>query len=116
MLNLLREVTFDGDKMENYDTHILDNLVGTYIRLRTGKYPDNRIMAKLVDFDYNYLLLETPKAHNIFIMYKGRITEIEPLSDAEVREMLNSDNHSLKFSGNHRNHPHQSLSNGGADE
>ena len=67
---------------------MLDNLVGRYILLQTGKYPNNRIMARLIDFDYAYLLLETPKAHKQFLLYKGRISEIEPLTEAEAQARL----------------------------
>ena len=67
---------------------MLDNLVGRYILLQTGKYPNSRIMARLIDFDYAYLLLETPKAHKQFLLYKGRISEIEPLTEAEAQARL----------------------------
>ena len=80
-----------SDKMDNqryYDTHLLDNLVGTYIILHTGKYVTDRIMVKLIDFDYGYLLLETPKAHKQFLLYKGRISEIEPLTQQEAEARL----------------------------
>ena len=74
--------------IDTHDQHLLDNLVGRYILLQTGKYPNNRIMARLIDFDYAYLLLETPKAHKQFLLYKGRISEIEPLTEAEAQARL----------------------------
>jgi hypothetical protein len=74
--------------IDTHDTHLLDALVGRYILLQTGKYPNNRIMARLIDFDYAYLLLETPKAHKQFLLYKGRISEIEPLTEAEAQARL----------------------------
>lgn len=77
------------DDQHYHDTHLLDSLVGTRIILHTGKYATDKIMAKLIDFDYNYLLLETPKAHKQFLIYKGRITEIEPLTQEEAEARLN---------------------------
>ena len=72
-----------------HDQHLLDNLVEKYILLQIGRYPNNsKIMVRLIDFDYDYLLLETPKAHKQFLLYKGRISEIESLTEAEARARL----------------------------
>ena len=74
--------------IDTHDVHLLDNLVGSYILVQTGRYPGNTIMAKLVDFDYNYLLLETPKRKTRFILHKNRIREIQPLTQQEAQAML----------------------------
>lgn len=84
----MRDTMTTQQPIDTRDQHLLDNLVGTYILLQTGKYPSSRLMVRLVDFDYNYLLLETPKAHKRFLLYKGRIGEIEPLTNEEAQARL----------------------------
>jgi hypothetical protein len=76
------------DNQHYHDTHLLDNLVGSYILVQTGRYPGSRIMARLIDFDYAYLLLETPRVHKRFLLYKGRVSEIEPLTNEEAQARL----------------------------
>ena len=74
--------------IDTHDVHLLDNLVGSYILVQTGRYPGSRIMARLIDFDYAYLLLETPRAHKRFLLYKGRVSEIEPLTNEDAQARL----------------------------
>ena len=47
------------------------------------------LLLKIVDYDYFYLLVETPKAHNRFLLSRGKITEIEFLTEEQLKARLN---------------------------
>ena len=74
--------------IDTHDTHLLDALVGSYVLVQTNRYQNSKILARLVDFDYGFLMFETPRAHKKFLLSRSRVAELEPLTDEEAMARL----------------------------
>lgn len=70
-----------------HDSHLLDALINQSVLMHTlnGK----TLMLKLLDFDYYFLLVETPKRKAQFLLNRSKITEIEMLTQQEAEARLN---------------------------
>ncbi len=73
--------------LDTRDTHLSDRLIGQHavLHLLNGK----TLWLRIVDLDYYYLLVETPRKKAQFLLNRMRVIEIEPLTQQEAEARLN---------------------------